>query len=163
DPFTHYIPESQIEDYKFMTTGQYGGIGALIHSEDGKVIISEPYKDFPAYKAGLKAGDILLEIDGNKLENKSTSDVSEILKGQPNTSINIKLKRPGVEEVLTKTVTREIIKIEDVPYSGVLEGNIGYIKLVSFTQTSSKEFTEALNKLKDQKVSSYLIDLRGNG
>lgn len=163
DPFTNYIPESQIEDYRFMTTGQYGGIGALIHSEEGKVIISEPYKDFPAYKAGLKAGDILLEIDGKKLENKTTSDVSNILKGQPNTSIVIKLKRPGVKEELTKTLTREIIKIEDVPYSGVLEGNVGYIKLISFTQTSSKEFTEALKKLRNQKVSAYIIDLRGNG
>lgn len=163
DPYTNYIPESRIEDYKFMTTGQYGGIGALIHSEGDSVVISEPYEGFPAYNAGLIAGDIILSINGEKVQGHTTSDVSELLKGQPNTDISIKIKRPGTEEPMIKTVTRDIIKINDVPYYGVLENELGYIKLVSFTQTAGKEFTEAIKSLKEQKVKGYIVDLRGNG
>ena len=163
DPYTNYIPESQIEDYKFMTTGQYGGIGALIHSEGDSVIISEPYENFPAYNAGLKAGDIILSINGKSVEGHTTSEVSELLKGQPKTEISIIISRPGEEGTITKTVVRDIIKIDDVPYYGVLENNIGYIKLVSFTQTAGKEFKNALKSLKDQQVNGYIIDLRGNG
>lgn len=163
DPYTNYIPESQIEDYKFMTTGQYGGIGALIHREGDSVVISEPYKGFPAYNADLKAGDVLLSINGKDVKGHSTSEVSELLKGQPKTEISIKIRRPGTEGYIVKTVVRDVIKINDVPYYGVLENNLGYIKLVSFTQTAGKEFTEALKALKSQNVSGYVIDLRGNG
>lgn len=164
DPYTNYIPESRIEDYRFMTTGQYGGIGALIHKDSNIVVISEPYEGFPAFKAGLKAGDILLEIDENKVEGKSTSDISNFLKGQPGTSLDIKIKRPYTNEILDKTVVRENIKIEDVPYYGMLDEEVGYIKLVSFTQTASSEFIAAFKDLKDNKGMKKLVfDLRGNG
>lgn len=163
DPYTNYIPESRIEDYRFMTTGQYGGVGALIHKDSNFIVISEPYKGFPAFNAGLKAGDIILEVDDNKVEGKSTSNVSEFLKGQPGTSIEVKVKRPFTDEILTKTVTRENIKIDDVPYFGMLDDEIGYIKLVGFTQTASTEFISAFKDLKSQGMKKLVFDLRGNG
>jgi carboxyl-terminal processing protease len=163
DPYTNYIPESQIEDYKFMTTGQYGGIGALIHRDSNFIVISEPYKGFPAYKSGLEAGDILLEIDGKKVEGKSTAEISDFLKGQPGTTLEILIKDPisGVEEL--KTVSRENIKVEDVPYYGMLDESTGYIKLISFTQTASRDYIEAFKALQDQGMKKLIFDLRGNG
>lgn len=164
DPYTNYIPESKIEDYKFMTTGQYGGIGALIHKDSNYVLISEPYEGFPAQKAGLKAGDIILRVDGKDIEGKNTSEISEFLKGQPGTELTITIKRPGTIKEIEKTVTREKIKINDVPYYGMLNDEVGYIKLVSFTQTASTEFTEAFKDLKEnQGMKELVFDLRGNG
>ncbi len=164
DPYTNFIPESQIEDYKFMTTGQYGGIGALIHRDSNLILISEPYEGFPAFKAGLKAGDIILTVDGKSIEGKNTSEISDFLKGQPGTELILTIKRPGEIKNIEKKVTREKIKINDVPYFGMLDDEVGYIKLVSFTQTASSEFTEAFNDLKDNRGMKKLVfDLRGNG
>lgn len=164
DPYTNYIPESQIEDYRFITTGQYGGIGALIHKDSNYVIISEPYENFPANKAGLKAGDIILDVDGKSVINKSTSDISEVLKGQPGTEVKLNIKRPGTDEPFVKNVIRENIKINDVPYHGMLNETVGYIKLTSFTQTASKEFIEAFKDLKkNHNMQQLVFDLRGNG
>jgi len=163
DPYTNYIPESKIEDYKFMTTGQYGGIGALIHKDSNLVVISEPYENFPAYKAGLKAGDILVEIDNKIVEGKSTTEISEFLKGQPGTEVELKVKNPIDASLRNVTVVREKIKIDDVPYYGMLEDKIGYIKLISFTQTSSQSFIDALKALKKDSMKSLIFDLRGNG
>ncbi len=95
DPYTVYIPESEVEDYKFITTGQYGGIGALIHKQGDTIVISEPYEGKPAQKYGLKAGDIILEVDNKKVSGKSPGDVSTLLKGQPGTKVDILLKRYG--------------------------------------------------------------------
>ena len=164
DPYTNFIPESQIEDFKFMTTGQYGGIGALIHKEGEHVVISEPYEGFPAYTAGLMAGDILLEVDGKKVEGKSTSDISEALKGQPNTSLKVVIRRPGTKENIEKELVRKEIKIDDVPYAGMLNEKVGYIRLTSFTQTAGQQFIGALTKLKEEDSAQAIIfDLRGNG
>jgi len=164
DPYTNYIPESKIEDYKFMTTGQYGGIGALIHKDSSHIIISEPYEDFPAYKAGLVAGDIILEIDGKSVSGKNTSEISDFLKGQPGTEVKLLVQDPIDNEKEVKTLVREKIKIDDVPYYGMLDENIGYIKLISFTQTSSQEFIKAFKDLKEkQNMSKLIFDLRGNG
>lgn len=164
DPYTNYIPESQIEDFRFMTTGQYGGIGALIHRDSNFVVISEPYEGFPAYRAGLKAGDIITKIDGKNVKGKSTQEVSDFLKGQAGTAVEITIKRPGVEKNIVKEVERENIKIDEVPYYGMLDNEVGYIKLVSFTQTASKSFEEAFLDLKEnQGMEKLVFDLRGNG
>ena len=164
DPYTNYIPESRIEDYKFITTGQYGGIGALIHKDSNSIIISEPYENFPAHQAGLKAGDIILKVDGKDVSGKSTSEISEFLKGQPGTALIVTIKRPGVESPIQKEIIREKIKVNDVPYYGMLDDEIGYIKLTSFTQTASKEFIEAFKELRDEKGMKKLVfDLRDNG
>lgn len=164
DPYTNYIPESDIEDFKFMTTGQYGGIGALIHKDSNFVVISEPYKGFPAYRAGLKAGDVIIKIDGKSIKGKNTQEVSDFLKGQAGTTVKITVKRPGADKTIEKEVIRENIKIDEVPYYGMLDNQVGYIKLVSFTQTASKSFEDAFKDLKENHGMKKLIfDLRGNG
>lgn len=163
DPYTTYYPESKIEDYRFMTTGEYGGIGALIQSVDGDITISEPYEGFPAEKAGLRAGDIILTIDGRPIKGKAQDEVSELLKGQSGTEVELKVQRPGKEEPLTFTLNREEVKIPDVPYSGMLNEDVGYIKLTSFTQTASRDVKKAFRELEDEGMKKLVFDLRGNG
>ncbi|MFL5754069.1 MAG: S41 family peptidase [Bacteroidia bacterium] len=163
DPYTNYIPESDIEDYRFMTTGQYGGIGASVREMGDKVIITEPYEGTPAQKAGLKAGDILLEVNGNKIEGKNSDDISKLLKGQPGTPVKLVLQRPGELKNIELNMVREEIKVKDVPYSGMLNGEIGYIKLTGFTKDAAKEVKEAFLKLKtENNCKSLVFDLRGN-
>ena len=163
DPYTVYIPESDMEDHRFAITGQYGGIGALIRKREGQVIVAEPYQNFPAHKAGLIAGDVILEVDGKIIEGKNTTDVSKILKGQPGTVINIKIKRTGEGLPKEFQVTRGEITIKSVPYYGMVNDHIGYIKLTSFTNKASEEVKEALLALKDSnELSGLVFDLRGN-
>jgi carboxyl-terminal processing protease len=162
DPYTVYIPESDIEDYRFMTTGQYGGIGAMIKMEGSYIVISEPYQDSPTDKAGIIAGDILLEIDGKSVVGKTTKEMSSILKGGAGTILNIKYERDGVAS--ETIVTREVIKIPSVPYYGMVDNEIGYVKLSSFTSTASSDVLKALKFLKDSSGMKKLVfDLRGNG
>ena len=162
DPYTVYIPESDIEDYRFMTTGQYGGIGSLIRRKGDYVVVAEPYEGFPAFKAGLLAGDLILSIDGHDVKGKNTGEISKLLKGQAKTDVNLVIDRYG--EKMEKTLTRENIKIKDVPYYGELEKGVGYIKLTSFTETASKEVIKAFKELKEKnKITSLVFDLRGNG
>lgn len=163
DPYTNFIPESKMEDYKMMTTGQYGGIGALIQTQGDKVVISEPYEGFGAFKAGLRAGDKIIEIDGNKAVGKSSDEIREFLLGQPGTTVKIVVERPGETEPLTKIVTREEVKIKDVPYFAMLKDSVGYIRLTGFTESASAEVKAALISLKEQNAKSIILDLRGNG
>lgn len=163
DPYTTYIPESEIEDFRFMTTGQYGGIGAIISKRDDYVIVSEPYEGFPAHKAGLIAGDKLLEINHNSVKGKTTEDVSKVLKGQPNTTVNVLVERVGVEKPFELTLTREEVKVKSVPYYGMVSDGIGYVKMRSFTRGVSKEVKEAIDALKkEHELKGLVFDLRGN-
>ncbi len=162
DPYTNYITESDIEDFRFMTTGQYGGIGSLIRSVDDGIYISEPYESFPAQKSGLKAGDRILKIDGKSVEGKNQEEISALLKGQSGTDLTITVKR--FDETLEFAVTREEIKIPDVPYYGMIDEGTGYIRLTSFTRTASKEVKAAFKELKeDHGMERLVFDLRGNG
>ena len=162
DPYTVYIPESDIEDYRFMTTGQYGGIGAMIKTQDSYIVISEPYEDSPTDKAGIIAGDILLEIDGKPVVGKTIKEMSSILKGGAGTILKVRYKRDDVTS--ETTITREVIKIPSVPYYGMIDNEIGYVKLNSFTSTASSDVGKALKYLKDSSGMKKLVfDLRGNG
>ena len=164
DPYTVYIPESEIEDYRFMTTGEYGGIGSLIHKQGEYIIISEPYENSPAQKAGLKAGDKILKINDKIASGKSVEDVSAILKGQPGTNFKIVVERDGESKPLTFNIVREKISIDPVPYYGMIGNGIGYIKLNSFTQTASADVKKALLDLKAKNtVTGLVLDLRDNG
>lgn len=163
DPYTVYIPESEMDEFTFMTTGQYGGIGALIRNKDGQPIIAQPYKDFPADKAGLKAGDIILEIDGVSTREFQIDNVSEKLKGIPQTKLSLLIERPYTNETFVKELIREEIKIKSVPYYGLVDKGIAYISVNKFTPDVSKEVKEALKKLKStEQLTGLIIDLRGN-
>ena len=163
DPYTVYIPESKMADFKFMTTGQYGGIGSLIRKSGDYAIISEVYKGFPADVAGLKAGDKILEIDGNSIKGLSLNKVSERLKGVPNTEVVLTIERPGVEKPMKVKLVRKKVSIPAVPYYGMLNDNTGYIRLSNFTSGAYKEVKTALDDLRDNHgMKSVILDLRGN-
>ncbi len=162
DPYTNYIPESEIEDFQFMTTGQYGGIGAMITKRDEYVYISEPYEGFPAQKSGLMAGDKILEVNNISVKGKSTEEVSKLLKGQPNTNVSILIERKYINEPFEVSFKREKVTVGSVPYFGLLENNIGYVKLRSFTRNCSNDLKNAILKLKEQSATSLILDLRGN-
>lgn len=163
DPYTEFYAESDIEDYKMMVTGQYGGIGSLIRQKGDYVMIGEPYEGFPAQKAGLMSGDIITEIDGKSIKGKNTSDVSKLLKGQANTTVKVLIDREGEKKPFEVTLVREEIKIKNVPYYGVVGDGVGYIKLTGFTENAAKEVKTALLELKEKnKIKSLVFDLRDN-
>jgi carboxyl-terminal processing protease len=163
DPYTNYIPESEIEDYRYMTTGQYGGIGALVRQQGDYIVISEPYEGFPAQKADLRAGDKILKVNDIDVKGKNTEDMGKILKGQPNTVVKLIIEREGEKKPLEKMVSREEIKIKSVPYYGMLTNEVGFIKLTGFTENAANEVKGALMELKkNPSLKSIVFDLRGN-
>lgn len=163
DPYTTYIPESDADDYRFMTTGQYGGIGALIGQRENDVIITDPYENYPAQKAGLLAGDIILTIDGKAVKGKKYDEVSKMLKGHPNTELTISVQRPGETQPITRTLLREEIQIKNVPYYGIISDSVGYIRLGGFTDNASIELRNAVQELVQKKnAKGIVLDLRGN-
>lgn len=162
DPYTIYYPESQTEDVKLMTTGEYAGIGAVISKRGEGIIIREPYKDSPADKAGLLPGDIIISIDGKTIKGKTSSEVSELLRGQAGKEILIKVKREGFEKPLEKKAIREKIQLPSVPYYGLITDSIGYIYLNSFTDKAATDVRKAIIDLKNQGAQSLVFDLRGN-
>ena len=163
DPYTVYYPENKIEDVKMMTAGQYGGIGALIQQRDKQVIISELYENCPAQKSGLLAGDVILKIDGKTTEGKTSSDVSAILKGQPGSTLAIEVFRPTKNKKLSFNIKREEVKLPNLPYYGMLDKEIGYLKLDQFTENAGKEVKDAFLDLKKQGMTKLVLDLRNNG
>lgn len=163
DPYTNYIPESEIEDYQFMTTGEYGGIGSLIQQDSGYIEIAEPYEGSPAAKAGLKAGDRIISINGINVKGKNSSDIGKLLKGQPGTSVKMTVLEPGSTTPVEKTLTREVIKVNNVPYYGMVSKDIGYIRLTEFTQDAGKNVRNALTELeKNPALKGVILDLRNN-
>ncbi len=163
DPYTVYYPESQLEEYKLMTMGQYGGIGALIQQHGSDVVISEPYEGCPAQTAGLRSGDKILKVNGQSTQGKSSSDVSDILKGQPGTKISLEVARVGEKKPVVINVTRKEIKLPNLPYYGLVGDNVGYIKLDQFTENAGNEVKDAFLKLKEQGMKYLILDLRNNG
>lgn len=164
DPYTVYYPESKIEDYRFMTTGQYGGIGAAVNIIDDEVTIIEPYEGFPAQESGLRAGDVIVAVDGKNTLGLDSEEVSTMLKGPAGTKTEVSIRRYGEKEPLTFEVERRDVQIPDVPYYGMLNDVTGYIHLRSFTQTASTEVKKAFTDLRDnQGMQQLVFDLRGNG
>lgn len=162
DPYTNYFTENDIEDYRYMTTGEYGGIGAIIGEIDNKLIIVDPYEGFAAQKAGIKAGDQIVEVNGVNAIGRKYDEITSMLKGQAGTALRIKVIHPGQSTPVELNITREEIKNKAVPYSGMLENNTGYIKLVSFTENCSGQVKEAFLTLKGKGAKQFILDLRGN-
>ena len=162
DPYTVYYSEAQAEDYRFQVTGTYAGIGATIRKIGEDIVIDAPYEGFPAQKAGLRAGDVILSVDDESMIGKSTSEVTTFLKGKAGTSVILNVRRPGKGD-LSVAVEREMIKRKNVPYQAKLDNEVGYIKLVGFTPGAASEVRSALLELKKQGANSIILDLRGNG
>lgn len=164
DPYTVFIPESDIENAKFMTTGEYGGIGALIQYDGEYTRISDPYEGWPAQKAGLIAGDAIIEVNGVDCVKKNTQEVSNLLKGQPGTEVKMKIKRYGEDKPIEKTLKREKVKIDNIPYYKVFDNGIAYLSLSGFTRDAAKEVKEKFMEMrKGRQLKGFVIDLRGNG
>ena len=165
DPYTVYYPEDKVKDLKFMITGKYGGIGAIIkyNSQLKRVIIEEPYENMPAAEVGLKKGDIILSIDNEDMTKKDQSYVSDHLRGDPATSFILQIKRPSTGKVMKFKVTRKAIQSPAVPYYGMQPNGVGYINLSGFTENCSREVRRAFLDLKQKGMKSLVFDLRGNG
>ena len=164
DPYTVYVPESRREDFELMTKGEYGGIGSLIQKQGDDIVITEPYEGFPAQTAGLKPGDRIIAIDGESTLGKSSSDVSEKLKGSPGTSLVISVIPYGDSIAMDYEITRMKIKFPNIPYFGMLQDGIGYINLLQFNPQCANEVKNAFTKLKQEnELKGLILDLRGNG
>lgn len=165
DPYTEYFPEDDQSELEQMLKGSYGGIGSVItwNEKLKRSMIAEPYEHMPAAEVGLKAGDVLMEIDGKDLMGKNNQEVSEMLRGQVGTSFKLTVQRPGTKKPLEFDIVRRSIQLPFIPYYGKLEHQIGYINLSTFSGNPSKEFKQAFLDLKKQGITSLVIDLRNNG
>jgi carboxyl-terminal processing protease len=164
DPYTVFLSGAELDNYRMVTTGQYGGIGARIGSIDGDIVVTDPYENFPAYNAGLRAGDKIIEVDGKPTKGYDTEAISEILRGQPGTNVKVKVERTVANKTMDLTIVRGDITIKNVPYFGLISNEIGYIKLSNFAENAGKEVADALTALKEEhQIKGVVLDLRGNG
>jgi carboxyl-terminal processing protease len=162
DPYTDFISEEELESFRITTTGQYGGIGALIGVIDERIVITDPYEGYPAQKSGLKIGDEIVAIDGNTIKGKSTSEVSNLLKGPPKTEVEVEIRRAGAKDHLAFTIRREKINIRNLEYYGMVGSDVGYLKLTDFTPGAGREVSEAVVALKANGAKKLILDLRDN-
>ncbi|SDG03133.1 carboxyl-terminal processing protease [Dyadobacter soli] len=162
DPYTVYYAEDDIEDYMTMTTGKYNGIGAMVNSADGKHTVMMVYEDTPAQKAGLQLGDEITKINDIDLSTREDFDTGKLLKGQTQTAVKLTVKRYGNTKPLEITLNRDIVKVTNVPYYGMLNEEVGYIDLKDFTATASREVRNAFQELKGKGMKSVVLDLRDN-
>lgn len=166
DPYTVYYPEEEDEDLKMMLTGKYAGVGAVIryHQKHDRVVVVEPYEGMPALNAGLRAGDILLSIDGEDLKGLPVDEVSSRLRGEPGTTLTVRAKREGVADSIVEVkISRANIAMPPVPYYTLFDDGVGYVILNSFTENCAREVRLALVELKNRGARSFILDLRGNG
>ncbi len=165
DPYTVYYSEEEADELKMMITGKYAGIGSVIRLHTGKntTVISDPYENMPAAKAGLKIGDAIITIDGTDVRGMSTDSVSNMLRGEPGTKLTVTVERPGEKKPLTISMERASISMPPIPYYNILHDSIGYIQFESFTENCSKDMRRAIVDLKGRGATSFIIDLRGNG
>jgi len=163
DPFTTYYPEND-EDLRQMATGKYAGIGSVIryHKKLKRSVIAEPYVDTPSYLAGVKAGDVIMTIDGVDIEGKNNSEVSNMLRGEAGTTFELKVRRPGEDKLKTFMITRKTIQLPNVPYYGILGDSIGYLFLSGFTTGAASEVRQAYLEMKNQGMARFILDLREN-
>ncbi len=162
DPYTNYIPEDRIEDYRTMTTGEYGGIGAEVEKINGKVIVTMPLEGYAADKAGLRIGDEIVKIDGLEIAERPISNIKNLLKGQAESKVKLTIRRWNEQETFDMEITHEKVRENNVPYYGMVNEDIGMIKLTDFTQKAGLEVKNALVDLKAKGAEKIILDLRGN-
>jgi len=164
DPYTIYVPQKSMANFKLMLSGIYGGIGSTIQKQGDYVVITEPYQGFPAQKAGLKAGDKIIAINGKPAKGMSSLEVSKLLKGEPGSKFKLTIRHFGSKKDTTLTITREQITIPNVPYYGVVGGDIGYIRLTQFSPNAANHVRNAfLDLKKNYGIKGVILDLRNNG
>lgn len=163
DPFTDYYPEND-DELRQMATGKYAGIGSVVrfHKKKDRVVISEPYEGTPSQLAGVKAGDVIMSIDGTDVKGMPVAKVSEMLRGEAGTTFELRVKRPGEEKERSFKITRQTIQQPQVPYYGIIRPGVGYVMLTGFTEGASREVQHALLELKGQGAKSLILDLREN-
>jgi carboxyl-terminal processing protease len=162
DPYTDFIAEDELEGFRISATGQYAGIGALIGNVNGKTVITHPYKNFPAYKAGIKVGDEIIAVDGQAVQGKTTAEISNLLRGPLKSEVELRLRRYGQPADLTVKVKRERIIISNLAFYGIISPGVGYIRLDDFTPGAGKEVAHAVSELKQQGARQLILDLRDN-
>lgn len=164
DPYTVYYPESRMEDLRFMTTGEYGGVGASVQDMSGRITLVDVHPGFPADRAGLRIGDILLKVDGQSLDGLGIDQVSEWLQGATGSEVEIQYLPLGASQPESLVIVREKIKVPAVPFSGIVGDSTAYVALTSFTRNCAGEVRQAIKALKDSVgIHSVILDLRGNG
>lgn len=162
DPYTVFIPAEDAEDFSMLTTGQYAGIGALVTSLEGKVMVTNPYIGFPAHQAGIRVGDEFVSVDGKDVRGAETSVVTSLLKGAPKTQVNVVFNRAGEKAPVTLRLTRERIKVRNVPWYGIADAGIGYVYLADFTIGAATEVSRAVQELLKSGARGIILDLREN-
>lgn len=165
DPYTNFVSESQVESYWINEDEKYQGIGAKVSKIENKLRVIEPYEGGPALKAGIKAGDEIISVDGINIEGKKLEEINAILRGIPGTTVKLGIKQSGKDITEDKTLTRGEVNIPNVPYSGFVSDDVGYISLIVFTQNAGANITKALKDLKAQNpnMAGVILDLRQNG
>ena len=164
DPYTVYISEDEGEDFELLTTGNYGGIGAIVRKKVGEgVHIVEPYEGSPAAKYGLQPGDVILEIDDIPVYEETSEQSTGRMKGQPGTEVKFKVVKGRTQDTVDVVVVRERIHVSDIAYAGIYRGDIGYIQLTGYTTKIADEFKENVLRLKEAGARKLVIDLRDNG
>jgi len=162
DPYTNYISENQIEDYRIQHTGQYAGIGAAVQKFGARIVVTMVYENFPSYKGGLRIGDEILQIDGKSMAQMSLEEAGQFMHGQVGKQVLLMVKRQGSETPVALNFKREKIKVTSVPFSGILKSQVGYVKLTEFSPDAGREVKEALEGLKKENAKSLILDLRNN-
>lgn len=162
DPYTNYIPENMVEDYRTLNTGQYGGIGAYTRKIGNRTVVTMVLEGYTAQRSGLKIGDEVLKIDNIELSKLEPGEEGQLMKGQVGTPVSLTVKRMGSDQPIKIDFKREKIKVSNVPYYGMLENNIAYIQLLDFTPDAGKEVKNALVMLKEKGATSVVLDLRNN-
>lgn len=165
DPYTNYIAESQVEQYRFMSEGRYHGIGALIDIIDGDFVVIEPFEDSPAYEADVRAGDIILKVDGTSIMGKNMDEFSALMKGAPKTEVVLTLQRPGIDTSIDATLIRSDIDVPNVPHYDLVDNDFAYVNLTTFTPNASGNIAKALRDMKrdNPDFKGVILDLRNNG
>lgn len=163
DPYTELIPEKEMADFEIMTTGKYGGMGAIIQKKGDYVMVAQPYKGSPADKAGLQIGDIILAVDGKDVKGLEIQEVSSMLKGTPGTELRLKVRKLLTDQEQEFTIKRERIVLSALPYWGIIADSIGYISHKEFTEDCSADLRNAFISMKKEGIKGLIIDLRGNG